>query len=247
MKSLITAFSMYSKIPMPQIEWNERSMRYTMCYFPMIGIVIGLVIFLWGHITAVFGINKLLFSTVITVIPIIITGGIHMDGFIDTADALSSYGDTKKRLEIMKDPHTGAFAIIWTCVYFIMNIGIWSEISVVKLPTAAVIFAISRSLSGISVICFKKAKDTGIVSMFADAAQKRITISTLFLWLILCVTYCAVIDLKSCIAICIASTVAFLIHYINCKKNFGGITGDLAGFFLQLCELLSLASFIFVK
>ncbi len=52
-------------------------------------------------------------------IPVWITGGIHLDGYADTCDALSSYGDREKKLEILKDPHCGAFAVIRLCSYFL--------------------------------------------------------------------------------------------------------------------------------
>lgn len=51
-------------------------------------------------------------------VPVWVTGGIHLDGYADTCDALSSYGDTAKKLEILKDPHCGAFAVIRLCSYF---------------------------------------------------------------------------------------------------------------------------------
>ena len=55
--SLAIAFSMYSRIPMPQVEWTGRRMRYAMCFFPLIGLVIGglyvaqgtAVLVFWGH------------------------------------------------------------------------------------------------------------------------------------------------------------------------------------------------------
>ena len=46
-KSIAIAFSMYSKIPMPQFEWKEEDMRYSMCFFPFVGIVIGLLSWVW--------------------------------------------------------------------------------------------------------------------------------------------------------------------------------------------------------
>lgn len=47
-----------------------------------------------------------------TVLPILLTGGIHMDGFMDTMDALHSYQDRERKLEILKDSHVGAFACL---------------------------------------------------------------------------------------------------------------------------------------
>ena len=47
--SLIIAIAMYSKIPMPQAEWNEKNMRYAMCFFPVVGVVIGAAEFAAGY------------------------------------------------------------------------------------------------------------------------------------------------------------------------------------------------------
>ena len=128
--SLIIAIAMYSKIPMPQAEWNEKNMRYAMCFFPVVGVVIGAAEFAAGYaLLHWLHCKPLLFSVAMTLIPVLITGGIHLDGFADTVDAMSSYAERERRLEILKDPHTGAFAIIGLCCYFLANVGIWSEIS----------------------------------------------------------------------------------------------------------------------
>ena len=47
--TLIIAIAMYSKIPMPQAEWNEKNMRYAMCFFPVVGVVIGAAEFAAGY------------------------------------------------------------------------------------------------------------------------------------------------------------------------------------------------------
>ena len=57
-------------------------------------------------------------AVVLVLVPVIVTGGIHVDGLLDTSDALSSWRDREKRLEILKDSHAGAFAVITACVYF---------------------------------------------------------------------------------------------------------------------------------
>ena len=57
-----------------------------------------------------------------------------MDGFIDTSDAAASYADKGKRLEILKDPHIGAFSVIYAAVYFVLMMGIWSEATAPDIP-----------------------------------------------------------------------------------------------------------------
>ena len=64
--TVIVAFSMFSAIPMPQTEWTNKSMRYALCAFPLIGAVIGALVCLWRfeklHDGKNFGKIKLLLS-----------------------------------------------------------------------------------------------------------------------------------------------------------------------------------------
>lgn len=129
--------------------------------------------------------KPLLFSVAMTLIPVLITGGIHLDGFADTVDAMSSYAERERRLEILKDPHTGAFAIIGLCCYFLANVGIWSEIGEKKLLVACCIFAFSRAMSGLAVVSFKAAKNSGLLRTFHDGAAKRRVRVVMMLWAVL--------------------------------------------------------------
>ena len=61
--------------------------------------------------------EKMCFAFVGLAIILLVTGGIHMDGYMDTMDALHSYGNREKKLEILKDSHIGAFAVIMTVLY----------------------------------------------------------------------------------------------------------------------------------
>ena len=45
LKSLIIALAMYSKLPVPNIDWDEKNMRYAMCFFPVVGVIIGALVF----------------------------------------------------------------------------------------------------------------------------------------------------------------------------------------------------------
>ena len=160
LNAMIIAIAMYSKIPMPRVDWNEKNMRYAMCFFPLVGVIIGVWEIVAGNLITVWkGEGTFFYAVVLTLIPVFITGGIHLDGFADTMDAKSSYGDREKKLQILKDPHTGAFAIISLCCYFLLCVGIFSEMRIERLFAAALVFVFSRSLSGISVVTFPAAKN----------------------------------------------------------------------------------------
>ena len=122
------AFAMFSKIPMPQAEWTKENMKYMFCFFPVIGAVIAAAVFALDWISRRIGIAEGFRTVILVLVPVFITGGIHVDGLLDTADALSSWQERERRLEILKDSHAGAFAVIAGCVYFLCCYGAYSQI-----------------------------------------------------------------------------------------------------------------------
>ena len=116
-KSLVIAFSMYSKIPMPHLELDEKDMKYVMGFFPLIGLITGTLVYGWIYAGEILYVPDISRTLVLIILPVIITGGIHVDGYMDTCDALNSYGDREKKLAILKDSHIGAFAVIKLLVY----------------------------------------------------------------------------------------------------------------------------------
>ena len=160
-----------------------------------------------------------------------------MDGFLDTQDALSSWQSKEKRLEILKDPHAGAFAILSGCVYFILSLGIYSGVTEESMRLIGMGFILSRTLSGISVLRFPQARKNGLVAVFAERADKRRTFWVLLIYLVLEVA--ALLWTGRGAGLCcvaVAGVLFFYYHHMACAK-FGGVTGDLAGYFLQICEL----------
>lgn len=235
--SAVIAFSMYSKIPMPKAEWTKENMKYTMCFFPLVGVVIGAVVYGMWNLMNIFGFSKVFQSAVMTVIPLLVTGGIHFDGYLDTIDALSSYQTKERRLEILKDPHTGAFAVIGAGIYFCMAFGIWHEVETETLQLLVFIYILSRACSGFSIVTFQCAKNSGLAAMFADSAVKKKVRLTMLLYIVLCSAVLLFLDPLLGLTALVVTGVVFLYYYQVSIKNFGGITGDLAGYFLQLCEL----------
>lgn len=241
-QSLLVAFAMYSKIPVPAVEWNEKNMRYALCFFPWVGIVIGAVIYFVGNILIQTEVGKICFSIVMTLLPVILTGGIHMDGFLDTTDALHSYGDKEKKQKILKDPDCGAFAVIYCSVYLLLSVAIWSECTKKMLPFIAITYIISRTLSALSMASFPLAKNTGLVAVFQKGARKKTVQVVMVCYLAVEFLVLAIGNLVMAGGVLLAFVISFVYHYRLCSREFGGISGDLAGCFLQVSELLSLAA-----
>lgn len=93
------AFAMFSKIPMPRADWTKENMKYMFCFFPFIGTVIGILTMVVAWLGLRFGYEPGFVTVVLVLIPVLVTGGIHVDGLLDTSDALSSWQE--------RSPETG--------------------------------------------------------------------------------------------------------------------------------------------
>lgn len=240
------AFSMYSKIPMPKTDWNKENMKYALCFFPLVGLAIGIVFYLWSLLAKFLVLGNIFTTAIYTIIPILITGGIHMDGFVDSMDAINSYQSIERKLEILKDSHIGAFALITSITYFIAYFGVLSEIKGEEIIIVSLGFILSRALSGLSIVTFPLAKKSGLAANFSDSAQKKKVKITMIIYIIIISLIMLYINLFLGIASIVSSLVIFFYYKSMAKKKFGGITGDIAGYFLQLCELFIALALVLV-
>ena len=162
----------------------------------------------------------------------------HLDGYADTCDALSSYGDREKKLEILKDPHCGAFAVIRLCSYFAAYLALC--VCVDFTPRVGLCWTLAlvleRALSGLAVASFPMAKNTGLVHTFATAAD-RTTVRRVLM--VLAALLSAALLALGGWALVLAALLVFARYHVVSDKQFGGITGDLAGWFLQKAEPVS--------
>ena len=247
---LLVAVSMYSRIPMPQklIKWDDDGMKYSICFFPIVGVVIGTALLLWRYLCELLGFGEILFAAVAAAIPIFITGGIHMDGYCDTIDALSSYQPMERKLEILKDPNAGAFAVIKACVYFLLYFAFMTRISYSGIIILAIGFVFSRSLSGLAVVNFKSANKSGLAAMFKERSHKQIVTVVLLIIFAACVTAMFILaDVITAAAAVVSAAVIFLYYKHMAYKQFGGVTGDIAGYFLVKCELWMLVGIVLIE
>ena len=98
-----------------------------------------------------------------------------MDGFLDVTDARSSFQSRERKLEILKDPHAGAFAIAGCGVYLLLYTAAFSELRLEAFPAIGGIYVMTRALSGLSVLCFPKARKGWTGSYVCQRNRKRST------------------------------------------------------------------------
>lgn len=236
MYSLIIAFSMYSKLPMPQVKWTKERSRYVLCWFPLVGAVLSLISFAACYILEAVHAGVIMRSVVLTILPLFYTGGIHMDGFLDTVDAKSSYQPRERKLEILKDSHAGAFAIIWGIAIVLFSFGCFSEITGKGRTVVFLGYVLSRTFSAIAAVIFRGAKESGTLAGFANASVKKVSVGVLSVILLAAAGAMLVINPLTGVLVVLAASLTFLYYWLMSYRIFGGITGDLAGWFVQVCE-----------
>ena len=245
--SLALAFSSFSRIPVPHVEWREENMRYLMCCFPVVGVVIGGVLGAWCWLADALGFGPVLFGAGLALIPVAITGGIHLDGFCDVVDAQSSHASPERKRAILKDPHIGAFAAIGVAAYLVAYTAFASELA----PSwqLAVLLGglhvISRCLSGVATVAFPANASKGMLAQFHDSADNKLVLLALVVELCLCAAAMALVH-PAALTIPALGLVCLALMYLFAQRQFGGMSGDLAGFFLQCAELAMLIGLVVV-
>lgn len=245
-RAMILTFSTYSRIPMPKVKWDDDAMKLGIAFLPIVGIAIGGMVWLWQIFCLGFEIGAVLFAAVTAVLPILITGGIHMDGYCDTSDALASWQDKERRLEILKDPHTGAFAVIRFGVYLLMSFALLCELYGRGVFGVGIgfVYIISRCFASWSALYVPNARKSGMLAAFTKEVDRKkavviltaLSLASIVGWLVFSFPQ-GIVGIVLCLPVT-------LWYNGMAKKYFGGATGDTTGFFLQTTELTLLAGLL---
>ena len=236
LKTIAAAFSAYSALPMPQFPWEARYTRHAICAFPLVGAVLGAVLLLWHWLWNLLGGGPVLFGAVAACLPLLLTGGIHMDGFMDTVDALASHQSRERKLEIMKDSACGAFAVLYCGVYLLLSFGLYHAVSGSSMIGCGLLFVLSRCLSALCAVTMPHARKAGMLHAFTAQVEKKRAVAILVILTVLTGSAMVVFAPVSLVL----GLLTMVWYRWFAKKQFGGVTGDTAGFFLQICELVML-------
>lgn len=245
-KAFLTALSAYSVIPARVKEWDDRAMKYALMFLPAVGAICGICLYLWQLLCGMLSLSPMIFAIIAVCIPLFVTGGIHVDGFMDTVDALSSHQPRERKLEILKDSHPGAFAVIWLLVYMMLCFAFYYELggrsAVNGVPGNKALYAVipmfvlSRSLSAINVCTLPNARQSGMLYSYTKDSAKRETFFVCLIIAALAVFVMIFTGGAAGIFSAAAGIVSVFFYRMMAMKQFSGTTGDTAGFFLQICE-----------
>lgn len=245
----LLALQFFSVIPVKkQLPMEKFHITLMFAMLPVLGLLFGSVMAasVW-LLRETADVSSLLIGFAVVVIGIALSGGLHLDGLADTADAYFSYQDREKRLEIMGDPRIGAFGTMVLLLAIAGKIIIIAEaIEIVPLVLVLVIPVLSRI--GLSALFSStpSAKPNGLAAFFQQRSDQRILQLTAIGGMIFLLAAAAwLTTLWAALIFLMLLLVSLWLYRTWCLKNFGGVTGDLFGAYVEGVEILLWTSLLF--
>ena len=245
MKTQITAFfmawGMFLSIPCPLKIWDEKARPWQLVYLPLVGLVIGGIWALGAYGLSFCQSIPALAAAILTALPFLLTGFIHLDGFMDCCDAILSRRDLATRQKILKDSHVGSFAVVCTIFLMLGTFAAFRDLDLKASWQGLILLPVfSRFASGFCVFSCRPMQTSQYASGFQAAQNKRqltalailnaaAIAAGLLLFRHVWFTVCAVGTELSALLFCRAA-----------RRDLGGMSGDISGFSITLGELTGL-------
>ena len=242
LRAFCIAAAMYSRLPVPNVRWDEESKAMVLFFFPLLGVIEGGLLYGIARFLLLGRVSAPLSAFLMTAAPLLFTGGIHFDGFLDTVDALGSWKGKAEKLAILKDVHAGSAAVLQGGLLLLSVFASWETVfsggaTVRILPQVLCGFLLSRALSALSIFVLPNARGAGTVYDFTAEKQRRRGRGLSLLYLLLGSGLLVLTGTRQTgLVILTAVLAAALYSACRARFSFGGMTGDLAGFLLTNCE-----------
>jgi len=225
------AFSMLSIIPFFKVHHFFQGINgYSVMFYPLVGFILGII--LWGFYTIVAPyVPQTHLLVLVFGLWVLLSGALHLDGFADSIDGF--FVPKEKALEVMKDPHNGGMALLFSVVFLIIKAS-----SVVALGSASIylipmVLLLSRFGVACCIYLCNYISQNGMGSLAKEEFGKR--------HFIVALTYTFVlVALFDAWSLLFVALVTFGVLAKIFTSRYGGFNGDMYGFSIELTELVLL-------
>lgn len=246
MKTLFHAYamcqSMFCSIPCPWKIWDEKAKEKMLLFLPIIGLEIGAIWAGLAWLCSVLKLPALVAGLLLCAYPYIVTGFIHLDGFMDVTDAVKSWRSLERRREILKDSHVGSFAVISIVLLILAQFAFFASAPVyVNGWILVLVPAVSRCCSALAVTGLRPMS----TSQYAD--QKK-PISHLVVLSVMLVVF-----LVAGFLLCgkygfvlLGGIIGYALALGRGYRSLDGMNGDISGYALTIGELCAVAVYALI-
>ena len=245
MKKYLSAFamcqSMFCAIPAPQV-WDEKAKDKMLLFLPVVGLEIGAIWVGFAWLCHRLNLPTMITALILSAYPYIITGFLHLDGYMDVTDAVKSWRDLDRRRQILKDSRVGSFAVIGIVLLIVAQFAVFAS-APADANALVLLFipAVSRCCSALAVTGLKPMS----TSQYADQKKPKSHIIELTIMLIVFLAAGFLLCGKYGFAL-VGGLVGYGLALRRAYKSLEGMNGDISGYALTIGELCAVAVFALI-
>lgn len=233
----LLAWQFFSAVPVKkQLPMTTVTVTWMFSLLPVVGLCMGL--FYMGIYEGLqfAGVTPLFMAIVLVLMMIVVTGGLHLDGWVDMSDAYFSYGDKEKRVAILDDPRIGAFGAMSLVCLLLLKVGVLYEAimqHVSLVPFLVVIPFLGRMAIQLFFSNTPLSKTTGLGAYFKEHVVRKHLVVMIGLYGIVLLGVALYTGLWSVALLLVITWLGVALYKRWVMHHFGGMSGDLMG---ALCE-----------
>ena len=235
---------MFCAVPCPPF-WDDAARGLMLLFLPVVGAFIGGLWTLAAFALRWLAPPALISGAVLCAFPFLITGGIHMDGFLDVTDAVKSRHSLEERRKILKDPHVGSFAVLAAILLILTQFALFASVKdSANLFALIPIAVVSRTVAALCVTLLPPME----TSEYADGHRKKVKKSHVA---VLSVILAATVALGFCLLgkygfVSLAVVAGYLLFALRAYRSLRGMSGDVSGYAQTVAELCGVAVFALI-
>jgi len=253
----IAAFQFLTRIPIPkEVSFDKKTLQRSVIFFPVVGVVLGVIVSAAAALLA-YAAPPMIAAVLTLLLWVFLTGGLHLDGLMDTADGVLSGRSREQMLDIMKDSRVGSYGIVaaffvlllkFAGLYYLFEQHVEQQLGITWLLLAIGAASMwSRWWMVISISSWKPAREGGLGQLFNGIKLQYVSVTTaisLFIYLMALMIYVIIIGgnlyyvwLSLLIPVCTAIVGWLIAKWL--KRKLGGLTGDTYGAMNEIVEALN--------
>ena len=239
--AIVMCQSMFCSIPAPQV-WDEKAKDKMLLFLPVVGLEIGALWAVLAWFCRLLNLPALVTGLILCAYPYIVTGFIHLDGYMDVTDAVKSWRDLGRRREILKDSHVGSFAVIGIVLLMLAQFACFASAPAdTNFLILIFIPAVSRCCSALAVTGLKPMS----TSQYADRSKPKSHM--VGLTVMLCILLAAGFLLCGKYGFALVGCLGgYGLALRRAYKSLDGMNGDISGYALNIGELCAVAVYALI-
>jgi adenosylcobinamide-GDP ribazoletransferase len=235
-----------SRIRIPvKIKYTEKLPAKSMSYYPLVGLIFGVILVIIDYVLA-FILPLNIVNIFLLIILVYLSGGLHLDGFMDTMDGIFSARKKEKIIEIMHDSSVGAFGVIAFVLLLLLKLNTLVVLTgSIRLPVLILMPVLSRWFIVLVAYLYPTIIDSKLAKDFSKYLNwKQLGISSF--WIVLLIIILDIYGFPYYFTLLVTAVSLFIVVLFcnNIKKIIGGVNGDVYGAVNEITEVLILLNII---